>query len=67
MLPNTALRSRESLIAAGESLARALELTDDSLIALELRNAVNQLGLIDGIVHTEDILDNIFSRFCIGK
>ena len=67
MLPNTALRSRESLIAAGESLSRALELTDDSLIALELRNAVNQLGLIDGIVHTEDILDSIFSRFCIGK
>jgi len=67
MLPNTALRCRESLISAGESLHRAQNLTDSSLIALELRNAVNQLGLIDGTVHTEDILDNIFSRFCIGK
>ena len=67
MLPNTALRCRESLIAAGESIFRAQNLTDTSLIALELRNAVNQLGLIDGSVHTEDILDNIFSRFCIGK
>ena len=67
MLPNTALRCRESLIAAGESLARAQNLTDTSLIALEIRNTVNQLGLIDGTVHTEDILDNIFSRFCIGK
>ena len=67
MLPNTALRCREALIAAGDSLSRALPLTDTSLIALELRNAVNQLGLIDGTVHTEDILDNIFSRFCIGK
>jgi len=67
MLPNTALRCRESLLAAEESLCRAQTLTDVSLIALELRNAVNQLGLIDGTVHTEDILENIFSRFCIGK
>ena len=67
MLPNTALRCREALNAAGESLIRALELIDTSLIALELRNAVNQLGLIDGTVHTEDILESIFSQFCIGK
>jgi len=67
MLPNTALRCRESLLSASESLRRALTLTDGSLIALELRNTVNQLGLIDGTVHTEDILDCIFSRFCIGK
>jgi tRNA modification GTPase len=67
MLPNTALRCRESLISAGESLRRAKALTDLSLIALELRNAVNQLGLIDGTIHTEDILDTIFSLFCIGK
>ena len=67
MLPNTALRCQESLIVAGESLKRAKTLTDSSLIAMEVRCAVNQLGLIDGTVHTEDILDNIFSRFCIGK
>jgi len=67
MLPNTALRCRESLLAAGESLKRAQSLTDDSLTALEIRNAVNHLGLIDGTVHTEDILDSIFSKFCIGK
>jgi len=67
MLPNTALRCRESLSSAEESLLRAQNLTDGSLIALELRNAVNQLGLIDGTVHTEDMLDTIFSRFCVGK
>jgi tRNA modification GTPase len=67
MLPNTALRCRESLIMAGEALSRAQTLTDTSLIALEIRGAVNQLGLIDGTIHTEDLLDNIFSRFCIGK
>jgi len=67
MLPNTALRCREALISAEESLTRAMDLTDSSLSALEIRSAVNQLGLIDGSVHTEDILDSIFSRFCIGK
>ena len=67
MLPNTALRCREALISAADSLIRAQELSDSALIALELRNAVNQLGLIDGSIHTEDILDGIFSRFCIGK
>ncbi|MCL2005907.1 MAG: 50S ribosome-binding GTPase [Planctomycetaceae bacterium] len=67
MLPNTALRCREALQSAGESLFRARALWDPALIALELRNAVNQLGLIDGTIHTEDILENIFSRFCIGK
>jgi tRNA modification GTPase len=67
ILPNTALRCRESLISAEESLTRAKELTDNSLLTLEIRNAVNQLGLIDGTIHTEDILENIFNRFCIGK
>ena len=67
VLPNTALRCREALISAEDSLIRARELPDSSLAALEIRNAVNQLGLIDGTVHTEDILDSIFSRFCIGK
>ena len=67
ILPNTALRCRESLTAAWESLNRAQTLSDGSLIALEIRSAVNQLGLIDGTVHTEDILESIFSRFCIGK
>ena len=67
MLPNTALRCRESLITAGESLLRAQHLTDASLMALEIRGAVHQLGLIDGTIHAEDILENIFSRFCIGK
>jgi len=67
ILAGTALRCREALISAAESLTRAREIHDCALVALEIRNAVNQLGLIDGTVHTEDILDNIFSRFCIGK
>jgi tRNA modification GTPase len=67
MLPNTAIRCREALLSAAESLQRAMSAPDDSLIALEIRNAVNHLGLINGAVYTEDILDQIFSKFCIGK
>jgi tRNA modification GTPase len=37
------------------------------LLAFELRGAVDQLGEMVGAVYTEDLLDRIFSRFCIGK
>ena len=37
------------------------------LLALELRGALEQLGEMVGIIYTEDLLDRIFSRFCIGK
>jgi tRNA modification GTPase len=37
------------------------------LLAPELRGALDQLGEMVGAVYTEDLLDRIFSRFCIGK
>jgi tRNA modification GTPase len=37
------------------------------VLALELREALEQLGQIVGAVYTDDLLDRIFSRFCIGK
>jgi tRNA modification GTPase len=37
------------------------------LLALELRGALEQLGEMVGTVYTDDLLDRIFSRFCIGK
>jgi tRNA modification GTPase len=37
------------------------------LVTLELRGAVDQLGEMVGAVYTDDLLDRIFSRFCIGK
>lgn len=36
-------------------------------ISVDLRNAENMLGEIIGKVTTDDILNNIFSKFCIGK
>jgi tRNA modification GTPase len=37
------------------------------LLALELRGALDQLGEMVGVVYTDDLLDRVFSRFCIGK
>ncbi len=37
------------------------------VIAAEIRNALADLGTVVGAVYTDDILDALFSRFCIGK
>jgi tRNA modification GTPase len=37
------------------------------LVAVDLKDALDALGEITGIVTTEEILDQIFSRFCVGK
>jgi tRNA modification GTPase len=67
----TAARCRESLQLAAESLSRASELTRhggrEELVAAEIRVAIEEFGKIVGAVYTDDLLDRIFSRFCIGK
>lgn len=66
----TAVRCRESVRIAAESLLRAKPLTATSfpeLLASEIRTALDALGIIVGAIYTEDILDSIFSRFCVGK
>jgi tRNA modification GTPase len=49
--------------------AHAIVLYEDppELLALELRETLQQLGEMVGAVYTDDLLDRIFSRFCIGK
>ncbi len=37
------------------------------LLALDLRVALHEIGAITGEITNEDVLDQIFSRFCIGK
>ena len=37
------------------------------LLALALRQALDQIGAMAGSIYTNDLLDRIFSRFCIGK
>jgi tRNA modification GTPase len=67
----TADRCRESLRLASESLARAQSLAasaaGEELVSAEIRLALDELGKVVGAVYTDDILDRIFSRFCIGK
>lgn len=37
------------------------------LIAIDIRSALMYLGEITGTISTDDLLENIFSKFCIGK
>ena len=67
----TAIRCRESLRLAAECLGRAQGLVQqrsgDELGATEVRVALEELGKVVGAVYTDDLLDRVFSRFCIGK
>jgi tRNA modification GTPase len=67
----TAARCRENLRVAEGAISHALEVAraggGDELAAGELRGALVELGKVVGVVYTDDILDRIFSTFCIGK
>ncbi|HEX3725762.1 MAG TPA: tRNA modification GTPase [Pirellulales bacterium] len=67
----TAQRCDASVRLADESLARACQLNQagsgEELIASELRRTLDELGKVAGTVYTDDVLDKVFSRFCIGK
>jgi tRNA modification GTPase len=39
----------------------------EEFIAVDLRAAIESIGEIIGLITTEEILNNIFSKFCIGK
>ncbi len=71
VVPHTAARCAESLAAAAVSLAAARELTaisaGDELVAVEIRTALEHLGAVAGTVSSDDVLEQVFSRFCIGK
>ncbi len=71
MVVGTAERCHESLHGAKDSLRRARDLNrhcaGEELIAAELRLVLFELGKVAGAVYTDDILERIFSRFCIGK
>lgn len=67
----TAARCRGSILRAGEALQSAsaslLAGSGDELVAFDVRLAAEELGKVVGAVVTDDILDRIFRRFCIGK
>ena len=57
-------RAREATLRTMDALRGNLTL---ELVALDLRIAVNAVGEVVGKTATEDLLDSIFSQFCIGK
>jgi tRNA modification GTPase len=64
-------RCRHHVAACLERLREAHRLvlfnTGPELTALEVRGALDSLSEMVGAVYTDDLLDRIFSRFCIGK
>jgi tRNA modification GTPase len=68
---STSARCRDRLIRAGGALRDASSTLmlggGDELVAIDLRQAVDDLGHVIGAVVNDDILDRIFQRFCIGK
>ncbi len=67
----TNARHYEALQKASESLDDVLKGLDSGVtsdfVAMDIRRALAYLGEILGEVSTEDLLGNIFSKFCIGK
>ena len=64
-------RHQDALRRSAEALRRTLEAMDSGLslelVAVDLHIAVHALGEIVGKTTSEDLLDAIFSQFCIGK
>ncbi|MBU5486398.1 tRNA uridine-5-carboxymethylaminomethyl(34) synthesis GTPase MnmE [Clostridium sp. MSJ-11] len=67
----TNTRHKEALIRARESLNSALDVLEVTLAidlaSIDIRNAWIRLGEITGDTVEEDIIDKIFSEFCLGK
>ena len=64
-------RHRQHLQEALEAVRQAREALEmgvsGDMLTLDLRAALQELGAITGEITNEDVLDQIFSRFCIGK
>ena len=67
----TNIRHLEALQKTEEALLRLLNGIDTNItsdfLAMDIKQALHYLGEITGAVTTDDLLDNIFSKFCIGK
>lgn len=67
----TNIRHVEALQKTQEALERVLYGIDNPVtsdfLAMDIKQALHYLGEITGTVTTDDLLENIFSKFCIGK
>ncbi|HWY10666.1 MAG TPA: tRNA uridine-5-carboxymethylaminomethyl(34) synthesis GTPase MnmE, partial [Bacteroidia bacterium] len=67
----TNARHTDSLKRANQALKKVADGLEKNiagdLLAMEIRYALDELGSITGEVTNDDLLDSIFTRFCIGK
>ena len=68
----TTIRQKEAMLEISSCLSRAIDLfINDSqtieLPAQEIKSAINNIDLFTGKTTTNDILDRVFSTFCVGK
>jgi tRNA modification GTPase len=67
----TNLRHYQNLVQTNLSLTRVLEGMDmhttGDFLAMDIRQSLHYLGEITGEITSDDLLSNIFSKFCIGK
>jgi len=64
-------RHYEALVKTAEALEKALNGLETNIsadwVAIDIRQAMFELGTITGDISTDDLLGNIFAKFCIGK
>lgn len=64
-------RHYDALVKTADALEKALNglqtNTTADWVAIDIRQAMHELGTITGDISTDDLLGNIFSKFCIGK
>jgi tRNA modification GTPase len=63
----TSLRQKKLLEEARELLGTLNLANPPEIIAADIDHVCTRLAEITGLIATEDVLDSIFSRFCIGK
>ncbi len=73
LVPSVAINARHeaALTRACEALCQARQACQDALpvdlVAHDLRTALELLGTVQGEALTEEVIDHIFERFCVGK
>ncbi len=69
------VRQERAINDAAQAIARAMKLAQDAtetvdcadVLAFDLRDALDRLGVVSGDVTSEDLLADVFANFCIGK
>ena len=65
------MRHYEALVKTADALTKALDGLATGIsadfVAMDIRQAMFELGTITGDISTDDLLGNIFAKFCIGK